>query len=201
MKLRIALAVLLLTVGAGNVGVRAESLWKHREERAAYLYRDRAAQKRGDTLTVLIEEQTSFQEQGQRQLEKGSNSSAQASASAGGDQWFTPLNLSQDSSRQFEGSSSYARNRSFEDSITASVVDELPNGNLVIAGRVVRNIAGEKAVTILTGIVNPDDIERNNTVSSRRIGHMKLQYKTEGLSNHYLRMGFLNSILNYLWPF
>ena len=152
-------------------------------------------------MTILIEEETSFQEQGERQLEKGSSTSAEASASAADDSWFTPVELSEDSSRQFQGSSSYSRSRSFQDSITATVVDVLPNGNLVVAGRSERDVAGERAVTTVTGVVSPDDLDGRNTVSSRRISHLELDYETDGVSNHFLRMGFLNSILNYLWPF
>jgi len=195
----VLMAALLVLAGAAPAG--AESLWEHREERSAYLYRDRAARAEGDTVTILVEEQTSFQEQGERQLQKGSSASAQASASAGGDEWFTPVDVSEDSSRQFQGSSSYTRSRSFEDSISASVIDVLPNGHLVVAGRSERDVAGERAITTVTGVVNPDDIAGGNTVSSRRVSHLELNYETEGVSNRFLRMGFLNRIFNYLWPF
>lgn len=192
-------AVLLTAVA---MPVRAESLWDRRQRSSAYLYTDNLAAQVGDSLTVLIAEESSFEMEGERTLEKNSSSS-------GSVEFDTPLaelsiprgQLSQNSSRSLDGSVDYTDTRTFADSVTVSVVDRLPNGNMVVAGRSHRRIDGERTNTVLTGIVKPEDISGGNTVSSRRVAYLNIYYEPQGPSESYVRDGWFNSILNYIWPF
>ena len=70
----------------------------------------------------------------------------------GGLEWL-PEDSKQDSTREVKGSHEFTGSRTFADSITVTVIDELPNGNMVVAGRSERQIAGEETLTMLTGIV------------------------------------------------
>jgi flagellar L-ring protein precursor FlgH len=105
------------------------------------------------------------------------------------------------SSRKFDGSLTFNGQRTFTDSITVSVVDRLPNGNLVVGGRSSRQIAGESVTTVLSGIVKPEDIAASNTVSSARVAYLSVFYETSGSSEAFQRDGWLSTILSILWPF
>ncbi|MFO8008934.1 MAG: flagellar basal body L-ring protein FlgH [Candidatus Brocadiia bacterium] len=180
----------------------AESLWEHRQRDTAMLYSDNAAAEVGDTLTVLIADQSSFSLEGEREMEKTTAHSASANFdTAVVDVTLPAGRLSQDTSRTMEGSDEYTGTRTFSDSVTVTVKDKLPNGNLVIAGRKQRYIAGEEVVTVLNGIVRPEDVGGSNTVSSRLVAHLSLYYETTGSSDAFIKEGWANRILSYLWPF
>ncbi|MGD2175974.1 MAG: flagellar basal body L-ring protein FlgH, partial [Candidatus Brocadiaceae bacterium] len=180
----------------------AGSLWNRRQADAAFLYADNVASEVGDSLTVLIADQSSFKLEGEREMEKTTSHSATANIDTPAVDFNIPAgSLTQDSSRTFEGSDEYTASRQFSDSITVTVQDRLPNGNLVISGRKERIIAGEEVVTILNGVVRPEDISGANTVSSRLVAHLKVYYETTGTSDAFLEEGWLNRTISALWPF
>jgi len=198
----LAVLVLALAVTAPVPAARADSIWDRRRPSTAFLYTDNLAADVGDSLTVLISERSTFSHEADRELEKTSSSAASAN-------FNTPLidvniasgNADHQSSRTFEGSVDYNGERLFADSITVTVTDRLPNGNLVVAGRSIRLIAGEEVVTILTGIVKPEDISGANTVSSARVAYLGINYETSGASEKFVKDGGLSRILSLLWPF
>ncbi len=178
----------------------AGSIWDRRSERHAFLYDDQVAADIGDILTVRISDNSSFQRESEREMEKTSSHSADVSADAGGESLFSPFSLSEDSSRNFEGESEYERSRLFQDEVAVTVVDKLPNGNLVIGGKKKRNVAKEQVVTYLTGVVRPEDLDAENSVALKKVAKTRLFYETEGTANGYLELGWFARIINVLWP-
>ncbi len=194
--------LLLLAFALAPAAARAESIWANRKADAAFLYSDNLANDVGDCLTVLIADQSSFKLEGEREMEKTTGHSASINVET------SPLDISlpvgameHTSSRTMEGSDEYTGSRQFTDSIAVTVKDRLPNGNIVIAGRKERVIAGERAVTVLTGIARPEDVGAGNTISSGLVAHLNIQYETAGSSNAYVKEGFVNRALSYVWPF
>lgn len=187
------------TLGAGDAA--AESIWDRRSERHGFLYQDQLAADVGDILTVTISDNSSFTRESEREMEKSSSHSADLSASTGGESLFSPFSLSEDSSRDFEGESEYERSRVFKDDVSVTVVDKLPNGNLVIGGKKKRDVADEQVVTYLTGVVRPEDLDEENKVPLDKVAKARLFYETEGTANGFLELGWFNRIINILWPF
>lgn len=195
-----AVSVVLAVVAAS--GTQAESIWDRRDRASAFLYTDNVASDIGDSLTVLIADLSTVTSKGDRKLAKTTAASGSATIDV-------PLvdfrirsgQLAQESSRTFEGSSNFKSTRQFRDSVTVTVMDKLPNGNLVVAGRSERFIDGDDVLTVLTGIVKPEDISGQNTVSSTRVAHANIYYETSGMGPAYDQRGWLNSILDLIWPF
>ncbi|MHC4479893.1 MAG: flagellar basal body L-ring protein FlgH [Planctomycetota bacterium] len=205
---RVRTALLSAAVGgmllaAAAQMVCADSIWDRKDRSAAFLYTDNLAAEVGDSLTVLIADESSFSKKGERELEKTTAASGSVNINTSVVDFAIPVgDLESESSRTFEGSNEYTSSRQFADSVTVTVIDKLPNANLVIAGRSERRIAGEDVVTILTGIVKPEDLSASNTVASNRVAHLKLFYETKDpAANAYLQQGFLGRVLNFLWPF
>ena len=196
-----AAAIVLLGVCAVSAAC-ADSLWDRREQNSAFLFSDNLAARVGDNLTVFIEDQSSFKKDGEREMEKTTTSSGSVKIGTDlVDFSIAPGNLSQQSSRKFAGSNAHTASRQFLDSITCTVVDTLPNGNLVVAGRATRSIDGEDIVTALTGIVRPEDISSANAISSTRVAHLGVYYETTDDSDSYMQQGWLNKIIGIFWPF
>ena len=185
----------------------AESIWEHRDESAAYLYRDNVAADIGDSLTLVITDSSSFQFRGSRDMDKSSTHSATGSVKRNdpddGQQHYlvNPYEISEQSARDFAGSSDYSGQRTFSDTVTVTVMDRLPNGNMVISGRSARQIDGEETITIVTGVVRPVDVNGQNRVSSQRVAQLQVYYETDGPSRAFLRQGWLGQVINVIWPF
>ena len=196
-----------ILVGAAIVALAAsaasaESIWARRDRTSAFLFTDNVAAQVGDSLTVLIADESTVKNKDDRKLEKTTDASGSVKLKTALVDFTIPSgNLQQESSRTLEGSSDRKSSRRFTDSVTVTVIDELPNGNLVVAGRSARSIDDEVVVTILTGVVRPVDISGANTVSSTRVAHLSIYYETSGPDTFYAKDGWLNAILNYLWPF
>jgi flagellar L-ring protein precursor FlgH len=94
---------------------------------------------------------------------------------------------------------------------SVTVVDVLPNGNLVIEGRRVTSIAGETQYGIMRGIIRTYDfgratdgsIDRNlqNTIYSQYIANAQIEYIPEGSLSQNQRDGWLTRTAKYVWPF
>ncbi len=198
----LVLLAALLAFGFCASPLPAESIWARRQSEAAFLYTDNVASEVGDSLTVLIADQSSFSLEGERESEKTTSHAGQAHLETiAGSLDIPAASLTQDSNRTFEGSDEYTATRQFSDSITVIVKDRLPNGNMVVAGRKERIIAGEEVVTVLNGVVRPEDVSGTNSISSRLVAHLRMYYETTGTSEAYLEEGFLNRIISIFWPF
>ncbi len=66
------------------------------------------------------------------------------------------------------------RNTRFRDRITCQVVQILPNGDLVIQGQKTMQLNKERQDMMLTGIVRPYYVDRNNEISSRQVAGLQL---------------------------
>jgi flagellar L-ring protein precursor FlgH len=181
----------------------AQSLWQRRHPDRIFLVADTAARQVGDLVTVIIRETTDVENRDQRALGKDSDSSFEFDVSSSGNSSSSSgsFDISGNSNREFNGSSQYSVEQDFADKITVPVVEVLPNGHLVIAGRRQRLVAGEVRSLIISGVVRPIDIGPNNSVQSQYIANFKICYEGDGSETHFTNQGWSARILNKIWPF
>src|SRR5262249_60647468 len=67
------------------------------------------------------------------------------------------LETSGDSNRKFNGSAEFTSGRTFIDRMSVTVIDVLPNGNLVVEGARCRMAIGKSRTVRVTGITRPAD--------------------------------------------
>lgn len=148
---------------------------------AAYkpLFEDRRARHIGDILTIVISERT---QAGKQASSSGSKTgSADASISALLGLSATTLNratATAASSNKYEDESALNSSNSFTGNLSVTVVDVLPNGNLVVAGE--KQIGFDKGIEYvrLSGVVQPDTILAGNTVPSAKVADARIEYRT-----------------------
>jgi len=97
------------------------------------------------------------------------------------------------------GSASQAA--SLQGSITASVVEVLPNGNLVVTGEKQLALSEGSEFIQVTGVIRAQDIQPDNTVASRRIANAQISYRGTGELARAAKPGWGTSLLYNLWPF
>ncbi len=172
-----------------------------------YLFVDTRARKPGDLLTILIQENTGIDNNDTRNMEKdtsagaifslkGSSQGLYNSPSTGAD-----FNANGSSTRKFAGSAQYQSNRVITDRMSVTVIEVLPNGNLVFEGCRRVMVQGEERVLRVSGAVRPIDIGLGNVVESGYIADFKAVYQGKGLESGYIGHGWFNKALHYVWPF
>jgi flagellar L-ring protein precursor FlgH len=185
----------------------ADSIWAKRDKNAKLVYSDDTARQIGDVLTVIISEESKIDNKVNRDLKKDT----QTESNFNGELGITTPNhnilpripgftMSANSNNQLSGQADYKDERTMEDRMTVVVEDVQPNGNLVIIGMRHRDISHDKQMITVSGIVRPSDISFDNTIRSEQIANFNMVNKTEGLSDTYNKPGWLQNIMNFLWP-
>jgi flagellar L-ring protein precursor FlgH len=85
--------------------------------------------------------------------------------------------------------------------LAVTVVDVLPNGNLVIEGYRSRVVSGEERVLRITGVVRPADVAVGNIVPSGAVANFRITYLGRGPATRTTKQGWLTRINSALRPF
>jgi flagellar L-ring protein FlgH len=173
------------------------------------LYEDIKARRVGDILTVVLNEATNAEKEATTDVSKAATSTITNPTILGASPDFNlpkfmPLNPTQglnlgsslSSDHSLGGSGEADQNHLLTGNITVSVVEVLPNSNLIIRG--------EKRVTLnngveyiqLSGIVRPIDILTNNTVLSTQVADATINYTGEGAIADSNKNGWLARFFN-----
>jgi flagellar L-ring protein precursor FlgH len=185
-----------------------ESLWDRRDYRSAFLFVDTRARRVGDVLTVVVREATDIDNKEKRALNKSHDTrgSFLTKGSSSGTVFSTrslaaDFNAEVDSSRKFDGNAEFSSQRELVDRMTVTVMDVLPNGNLVIEGTRRRLISGDERVLRVSGVVRPIDIGAGNIVESQFIANFHVSYEGKGVESKFVNQGWMSRIVNHIWPF
>jgi flagellar L-ring protein precursor FlgH len=101
----------------------------------------------------------------------------------------------------FDGKGSSDRSGTVIASITARVVQVLPNGNLRISGKREVRVNNETQYITISGIIRPEDIEQDNVIQSTYVADARVEYTGKGVIADKQRPGWLTRILDHVWPF
>ncbi|TFW09622.1 flagellar basal body L-ring protein FlgH, partial [Oxalobacteraceae bacterium OM1] len=145
-------------------------------QNAAYrpLFEDRRARMVGDVLTIAIAENTSAGKA------VANSSSRSGSVTVAAPNFFGTTGLggaSASGSNSFGEKGAASSSNTFTGTITVSVIEVLPNGNLVVSGE--KQVAFDKGTEYVrfSGVVNPDRIN-GNVVASTQVADARVEYRT-----------------------
>lgn len=164
----------------------------YREDSFRPLTADLRAQRVGDVLTVLVIENASASASADTTTEK------RAGIALGVTGPSTNKSATADLSEQFDGGGRIQRSGKLLAQLTVSVVDVLPNGDLMIAGEQRIEVNSETQHIRLAGRVRPVDVSGGNAVLSSRIADAKITYLGDGILGEKQRPGILSRILSWL---
>lgn len=198
MKYRLIVMITVLFITSCAQG---GSIWAKRDKNMRKPYTDDTARSIGDVLTVKITEASKVDNKAKRDMQKGTDKSMTFDGKVGNFADLGEFGLSATSDNQLKSKADYKDERSFEDSITVTVVDIQPNGNLVVMGTRNRNIGGDVQIIEVSGIVRPSDVSFDNTVKSEQVADFRIVSRNGGVSEPYTRPGWLGRIFDILWPF
>ncbi len=185
----------------------SNSLW--RPGSRTFLRDQRAAQP-GDLVTVLvsIQDQAQLQNTTERERE-GSDTfgiprlfGLETSLSRILPGTVDPSALVQTSGAQTTlGSGSVRRTETVTLRVAATVVQTLPNGNLVLTGRQQVRVNSELRDLTVSGIIRPQDIGSDNTVRHDRLAEARIAYGGRGTISDVQRPRVGQELLDIVLPF
>lgn len=101
----------------------------------------------------------------------------------------------------FKGRGQTTRGGKLAGTITARVVEVMPNGNFVIESRKEVTINNEKQIFVLRGMIRPQDIGPDNTILSSRVADAEIYLVGKGVIQDKQRPGWVIRVLDKVWPF
>lgn len=168
---------------------------------AAYrpLFEDRRARLVGDIITINIAEKTSAGKQSNSSGSKTGTVDATVPKILGvPTNTFNGLGASAKASTSYEDKGLVSSANNFTGTITVTVIDVFPNGNLLVSGE--KQIAFDKGGEFVrfSGVVTPDTITAGNVVTSTQVADARVEYRT---NSHIDRAEVSNWLTRFFYSF
>ena len=170
---------------------------------AMVLFGDVRARHVGDTLTVMLTEQTTASKNANTAFAKSSDFDSGLPLFGGNPVTRNSnniLNNSWETEQNFDGSGSSSQSNSLSGDITVTVHEVYPNGNMLVRGEKWIELNRGKEYVRVSGIVRSYDVTTANTVASSQLADARISYSGKGELADANRPGTLTRIFNKLWP-
>lgn len=111
------------------------------------------------------------------------------------------LNMTGTTDTSFEGKGASKANNYFDGEITATVIEVLANGNLVVSGE--KQIGLNQNVDIMrfTGTVDPRLLMADNTIKSTQVANLRVESRVRGAQGEAQTVGWLSRFFLSFNPF
>lgn len=180
------------------------SLWPADDH--VFFYADRKALRVGDIITINIVENAKANNTADTDLSRSSSLDASLSHFFGKEKFLKLFKLGDDlikssADNAHKGAGSTTREGQLTATITAVVKEVLPNGNLVIQGTRAVAVNHEEQYIVITGIVRPLDVNRDNVVLSTQVADANIAIGGTGVVADKQRSGWGTWLFDFVWPF
>lgn len=166
------------------------------------LFEDRRARFIGDTLIIQLAEKTQASKKSSTAADRNQKIAVTAPTLIGvpgkGAQGIT---IDANSASVFSGKGDSDAMNDFTGTITVTVIEVLPNGNLLVSGEKQVSINQGQEFVRFSGVVNPIHITGANTVTSTQVADARIEYKASGFLNEAQVMGWLARFFLTFLPF
>lgn len=205
-------AVFMLAPRAGTARGSEAELKAANKLKLAYgkkdVLRKPKASKKHDRVTIIIDEYTTAKQEANTDLKAKSNSKVELA------KWFTikvdkdgnfvanprtgpqKPNLEFTVDRKHKADAETERIQEFKSEISGEVIDVYPNGHLLVEAKSEMTINDEKQTLILTGRVDPKDLNDRSMVNAKFIIDKKIKFTGKGELTQTARRGWAARILD-----
>ncbi len=166
------------------------------------LYEDHKPRMIGDVLTIQINETLNASQSATSNTEKKTSATATLPKISGVlGLGLNGLNATAAADNAFNGTGATSSSGVFTGTITVTVIEVLPNGNLMVAGEKQIGIRENSEVLRFSGVVDPALIQPGNLVSSTQVADARLDYRGGGNIEQAQIQGWLGRFFNSWSPF
>ncbi|XQU76819.1 flagellar basal body L-ring protein FlgH [Cupriavidus sp. H18C2] len=167
------------------------------------LFEDRRPRNVGDILTIVISENVNASKNSATNANRtGSTTLAfNAVPRALGGLFGTSQNADANGSNSLKAGGGASAANTFNGTITVTVLEVLPNGNLVVSGEKQMAINQGAEFIRFSGVVNPRTITGDNAVPSTQVADARIEYTAKGYIDEAQNMGWLQRFFLNVLPF
>lgn len=167
------------------------------------LFEERRAVRVGDTLTVVLNETTRASRDigtnARRQSSNGFNAGLNLSTGSGTKPTAINGGLNTNGNTNFDSKGGSTASNQFLGTITVTVLEVLPNGNLNVAGEKRLAVGFEEEVIRFGGVVSPATLQ-NNSVLSSQVADARIEYRGMGITDDIQAPGMLTKLFARFSP-
>jgi flagellar L-ring protein precursor FlgH len=166
------------------------------------LYSDMTARRVGDIITITLSENTNASKSAGTSTSKDTTVDLDTITGLGGQALNIggqSVQLGVSSSNDFAGDAATNQSNSLSGNISVTVVEVLPNDNLVIRGEKWLTLNHGDEYIRLTGIIRLSDISPENEVLSTKIANARIQYSGTGSFASAQEKGWLTKFFTSSW--
>jgi len=181
----------------------SNSLWR---PGARAFFKDQRAKEIGDVMTVVVKIQNESAQLNNETSRKRDSAKESVSITNFLNKDIVPgVNATPavdfSSTSDFKGTGSIKRDESISIRLAAIVLQVLPNGNLAIAGRQEVRVNNELRELQVAGVIRPEDIRSDNTISWDKIAEARISYGGRGSLSDVQQPRYGQQIFDVIFPF
>lgn len=165
-------------------------------------FEDRRARAVGDTVTIqIVEALTASQVSASTSNRNSSIDSAITALPFNSLEGLGKLGIGAKTNNDFTGKGGTQAANTFSGSITATVIDIMPNGHLVVAGE--KQIGVNQNVDVLrfSGTVDPRLVQPGSIISSTQVANVRVESRGRGAQGEAQTVGWLSRFFLSFQPF
>jgi flagellar L-ring protein precursor FlgH len=173
-------------------------------QKASYrpAFEDPRARAVGDNITIQIIEKVTASQVSSSTANRTTSGSTSMAAFPG----FSPMDVANmntklSSANDFSGKGGTESANTFYGTITATVVDVLPNGHLVVAGDKQIGVNQNVDVMRFSGTIDPRLIQPGNLINSTQVANARMESKGRGAQAEAQTVGWLTRFFFSFLPF
>ncbi|MCQ0031609.1 flagellar basal body L-ring protein FlgH [Burkholderia glumae] len=155
------------------------------------LFEDQRPRNIGDILTIMIAENVNATKSSGANANRGSATDFKVPTAGFLGGLFGKAKLSASGDNKFTATGGASAANTFTGTITVTVTNVLPNGNLVVSGEKQMLINQGNEFVRFSGVVNPNTISGANSVYSTQVADARIEYSSKGYINETETMGWL----------
>lgn len=183
------------------------SLWRNG---ARAFFKDHRAKEIGDIVTVKLDLSDSATLANKTERDRNDKEDTNVTSLLGLENEFAkvlpqavnPLSvMSFDNVHSTSGDGDIERSEDINVTFAAVVTQILPNGSLVVMGRQEILVNAELRELLVTGVVRPEDIESDNTISHEKIAEMRVAYGGRGTLSGLQQPRWGTQVWDIIFPF
>ena len=166
--------------------------------------RDLRATQVYDLVYIVVSDKASALSKGATNTDRKSSAKASVTSLAGPKKATSALGslANMSGQTQLQGTGTTSRDSVLTTTLTAEVINVLPNGNLVVQGQKEIVVNSERQLVTVRGIVRPDDMSPTNSIQSDRLARLEVHVNGKGVVEDAVKRPFiLYRILLGLLPF
>ena len=167
---------------------------------------DNRARRVGDTVVIVIEENTDARRGASTDLSREAGMSLTLGDVGSLLKYLQPELMGAElaggkTGSDFTGSGTTARSEKLTARISATVKGMLPNGFLYIEGETSILVNRELQILYVSGVIRPADVRDDNTIQSNRVADAQIEFNGQGVISDKQGPGFLQRGIDAVNPF